>query len=143
MAFQGMRGTGNWAVDERPLNWRQGILYLYPNGRAPLTGLLSKMGEETTTDPQFHRWTKNLAQQGGAITELYTDAGMTAALAAGGTAAGTTLYAKVAQALATEYRIGHQVLLRVSTNLNVDVNGKVTAVTLNGANSQIAVRSLE
>ena len=26
MAFQGMRGSGNWATDERPLNWRQGIL---------------------------------------------------------------------------------------------------------------------
>jgi len=143
MAFQGMRGTGNWATDERPLNWRQGILYLYPNGRAPLTGLLSKMGEETTTDPQFHWWTKNLATQGGVMTELYTDAGMTAALAVGGTAAGTTLYAKVSAALAGEFRVGHQVLLRVSTNLNVDVNGKVTGVTINGANSQIAVKLLE
>ena len=143
MAFQGMRGTGNWAEDERPLNWRQGILYLYPNGRAPLTGLLSKMGEENTTDPQYHWWTKNLAQQGGTIAELYTDAGMLTALAAGGTVAGTTLYARVAQALATEFRVGHQALLRVSTNLNVDVNAKVTGVTLNGANSQIAVRLLE
>lgn len=143
MAFQGMRGTGNWATDERPLNWRQGILYLYPNGRAPLTGLLSKMGEETTTDPQYHWWTKNLAQQGGTMTELYTDAGMTTALAAGASAAGTLLYAKVAQALATEFRVGHQVLLRVSTNLNVDVNAKVTGVTLAGASSQIAVRLLE
>src|SRR5215510_9420833 len=122
MAFQGMRGTGNWATDERPLNWRQGILYLYPNGRAPLTGLLSKMGEETTTDPQFHWWTKNLAQQGGPMTELYTDAAMTAALAAGGSAAGTTLYAKVGATLASEFRVGHQVLLRVAANLNVDVN---------------------
>jgi len=143
MAFMGMRGTGNWAADERPLNWRQGILYLYPNGRAPLTGLLSKMGEETTTDPQFHWWTKNLAQQGGAITDLYTDAGMLTSLAAGGTAAGVVLYAKVAAALASEFRVGHQVLLRVSANLNADVNGKVTGVTINGANSQIAVRLLE
>ena len=43
MAFLGMRGTGDWATDERPKNYRQGILYLYPNGSAPLTGLLSKM----------------------------------------------------------------------------------------------------
>uniref|UniRef100_A0A6M3JDD3 Uncharacterized protein n=1 Tax=viral metagenome TaxID=1070528 RepID=A0A6M3JDD3_9ZZZZ len=28
--FLGMRGTDDWATDERPLNWRQGILYLYP-----------------------------------------------------------------------------------------------------------------
>ena len=101
------------------------------------------MGEESVTDAQYHWWTKSLAQQGGAITELYTDAGMTAALAAGGTAAGVVLYAKVAAALATEFRVGHQVLLRVSNNLNVDVNGKVTGVTINGANSQIAVKLLE
>lgn len=143
MAFMGMRGTGDWATDERPKNWRQGILFLYPNGSAPLTGMLSKMGEESVTDPEFNWWTKLLPAQGGAITDIYTDSGMTTALAAGGTAAGTTLYVKVAQALATEFRVGHQVLLRVSTNLNVDVNAKVTAVTLNGANSKIDVKLLE
>jgi hypothetical protein len=143
MAFMGMRGTGDWATDERPKNWRQGILYLYPNGMAPLTGLLSKMGEEVVTDPEFAWWTKNLATQGGTITDIYTDSGMTAALAAGGTAAGVTLYVKVAQALATEFRVGHQVLLRVSTNLNVDVNAKVVGVTLAGADSKIDVKLLE
>ena len=54
MAFMGMRGTGDWATDERPKNWRQGILFLYPTGSAPLTGLLSKMGEEVVTDPEFN-----------------------------------------------------------------------------------------
>lgn len=143
MAFMGMRGTGDWATDERPKNWRQGILYLYPNGSAPLTGLLSKMGEESVDDPEFNWWTKLLPAQGGTITDIYTDAGMTTALAAGGTVAGTLLYIKLPQALATEFRVGHQVLLRVSTNLNVDVNAKVTGRTLAGANSQLIVRLLE
>lgn len=136
-------GTGDWATDERPKSWREGILYLYPNGETPLTGMLSKMGEESVDDPQFHWWTKLLAAQGGTITDVYTDAAMTTALAAGGTAAGTTLYVKAPQALVTEFRSGHQVLLRDSAHINVDVNGKVTSVTLAGANSQIAVRLLE
>jgi hypothetical protein len=51
-AFMGMRGTGDWATDERPKNWRQGILRLYPNGTAPLTAILSKMGQEKLDDPE-------------------------------------------------------------------------------------------
>ena len=50
---------------------------------------------------------------------------------------------QIAQALATEFRPGHQVLLRVSTNLNVDVNAKVLTVVKNGANSYVSVRLLE
>jgi hypothetical protein len=52
-AFLGMRGTGDWATDERPKSWREAILMLYPNGDAPLTAILSKMGEEKVTDPEF------------------------------------------------------------------------------------------
>lgn len=54
MAFMGMRGTGDWATDENPKNWRQGILYLYPTGSAPLTGLLSKMSEEQIDNAEFN-----------------------------------------------------------------------------------------
>ena len=142
MAFLGMRGTGNWAVDERPLNWRQGILYLYPNGTAPLTALLSKMREESTTDPQFHWWTKQLAAQGGAITGVFTDAGLTTAYVSGGII-GASLYIKMAAVTASEFRVGHEVLLRDSTDLRVDVVGKAIAVVSAGANSYVQVRLLE
>lgn len=50
--FLGMRGTGDWVVDQRPKNWREQILYLYPNGMAPLTALLSKMKSEKVDDPE-------------------------------------------------------------------------------------------
>lgn len=135
-------GTGDWTTDERPKNWRQGILYLYPNGAAPLTGLLSKMGEEQVDDAEFNWWTKLLPAQGGVVTDIFTDAGLTTAYVTGG-AAGATLYVNVAQALASEFRPGHQVLLRVSTNLNVDVNAKVLAVVKAGAGSYLTVRLLE
>jgi len=41
--FLGMRGNGDWVDGQRPKNWRQQILKLYPNGQAPLTAMLSMM----------------------------------------------------------------------------------------------------
>src|SRR5262245_17239566 len=139
MAFMGMRGTGDWVTDERPKNWRQGILLLYPNGMAPLTGMLSKMAEEITTDPEFNWWTKNLAMQKGDLTGIFTNAGLTTAYVSGGVA-GATLYLRLSEAQATEFRAGHQILIRDSARLNTDVNAKVTAVTKAGAASYLTVR---
>jgi len=56
--FLGMRGTGDWVANQRPLNWRQQILKLYPNGMAPLTAILSMMGGNSVDDPQFNWWTQ-------------------------------------------------------------------------------------
>lgn len=142
--FLGMRGTGDWVENERPENWRQGILLLYPNGSAPLTAMLSKMGEERTTDPHFHWWTKSLADQAGSFTagEIYTDAAMSSAYTSGGVV-GSILYVKVAEAVASEMRAGHQVLLRDASDFTVDVNAKVLEVSKNGANSRIKIRLLE
>lgn len=142
MAFLGMRGTGDWATDERPKNYRQGILYLYPNGSAPLTGLLSKMSEESVDDPEFSWWTKTLPVQGGPVVDTYNDSLLSVAYTTG-LIAGAIVYAKISDALASEFRIGHQALLRVSTNLNVDVNTKVIDVVRAGANSYLACKLLE
>lgn len=142
MAILGVRGTGSWATDQRPKDWREMILRLYPNGRAPLTAILAMLKSERTTDPEFNWWTKTLPVQGGAVTNVYTDSSMATAYVSGG-AAGDTLYVKVAEAVATEIRAGHQVLLRDASNIDVDVNAKVTDTTLNGASSRITVRLLE
>ena len=53
MPFLGMRGTGDWATDQRPKSWREGILYLYPNGQAPLTAIMSKLRSERCDDPEL------------------------------------------------------------------------------------------
>jgi len=140
--FMGMRGTGDWATDERPKNWRQGILYLYPNGAAPLTGLLSKMSEERVDDPQFHWWTKLLPAQGGAISATYLNSGLSSLYVSGG-AAGDVLYVKLAESVANEFRPGHQALIRDADHLDMDVNTKVMAVTKNGAASFLTVKLLE
>ena len=55
-AIAGLRGTGDWGADERPTNFREYILWRDPNGMAPLTALLSKMGSESTDDPMFSWW---------------------------------------------------------------------------------------
>lgn len=142
--FLGMRGTGDWATDQRPKSWREVILYEYPNGTAPLTAILSKLGSEKVDDPEFNWWTKTLPTQSGAITagEIYTDAAMTSAYASGGVA-GTVLYVKVAEATAAHFRAGHQALLRDESDYDVDVNAKVMAVQKNGASSCITIKLLE
>jgi hypothetical protein len=62
MAFAGLRGTGDWATDQRPKNFRETILWLNPNGMAPLTAFLSKMASESVDDPEFNWWEETLAQ---------------------------------------------------------------------------------
>ena len=140
--FLGMRGTGDWQTDQRPKNWRQGILKLWPNGDMPLTGILSKMSEEATTDPEFNWWTKGLPTQAATITGRYTDAALSSAYVSGG-AIGSVLYFKMAEADSLHFRAGHQVLLRCTTDYTLDVNGKVLTVVSNGASSYIAVKLLE
>lgn len=140
--FLGMRGTGDWATDERPKAWRESILFLYPNGDVPLTAILSKMGEEKVSDAEYNWWTKTLPNQGGAISGIYTDLALTTAYTSGDVA-GSMLYVKVTEAVAGEFRVGHQVLLRDASDYAVDVNAKVTAVAKNGNSSTITIRLLE
>src|SRR3990170_2811715 len=97
MAFLGMRGTGDWVSNQRPENWREMMLYLYPNGKAPLTALMSKMSSEKTDDPIFHWWQKLLPDQRGTITGVYTDVGLSSAYTSGGIA-GDIIYLKMSAA---------------------------------------------
>lgn len=142
MAFLGMRGNGDWATDQRPKSWREAILRRYPNGSAPLTAILSKMQSEKTTDPEFNWWTKSLATQSATITGIYTDAALSIAYASGATT-GDTLYFKMSADDVSQWRIGHQALLRDESDLSVDCVGKVTGRVSNGASSYIQVYLLE
>ncbi|MCK5603719.1 DUF5309 family protein, partial [Candidatus Pacearchaeota archaeon] len=143
MPFLGMRGTGDWVANQRPENWREMILYLYPNGKAPLTAILAMMGSEKTDDPIFHWWERALPDQRATITGVWTDTGLSAA-AAGGEAAGTTLYVQMSAADAAKFVAGHQVLLRDADALDTDVNVKVAADSvIAGANSYLTIKTLE
>lgn len=62
MAFAGVRGTGSFGTDERPKNFREMILFLNPNGSAPLFALTSKARKESVNDPEF-AWFEELLDQ--------------------------------------------------------------------------------
>ncbi|KKN20090.1 hypothetical protein LCGC14_0939190 [marine sediment metagenome] len=142
-AFLGMRGDGDWVTNQRPENWRQMIMLLYPNGSAPLTAILSMLGAESTDDPTYHWWTKDLPAQGGAVTNVFTDAGLSAAAATSEYAVNVTLYFQLAEAVADEFREGHQAMAQKGSDYNFAYVGKVTDVVKNGASSYIALRLLE
>jgi hypothetical protein len=59
-AVAGLRGTGDWGTDERPKNFREMILWRRPNGRAPLTALLSKTKSQKVDDPEWNWWEEEL-----------------------------------------------------------------------------------
>ena len=143
-SFLGMRGTGDWATNQRPENWREAILYFFPNGDAPLTAMLSKMKTEITTDPTFHWWTQGLPLQAADLVDsgIYTDSALSVAYVSGGTSGGF-VYAKVAAADVLQFREGHQITLRDSSDLTVDVVCKAVAVVENGSSSYVKCRLLE
>jgi len=143
MTFMGMRGTGDWQTDQRPKSWRETILRLYPNGTAPLTAIMSKMGSEGVDDPQFHWWTKMFQQQGGDITDLKQTAGGSAYADDGSATKGDVLYAKVTEDVASHFREGHQALMRNKETYASDTVGKVVSVVKNGDSSSIGVKLLE
>jgi hypothetical protein len=127
-AFLGLRGSGDFTTDERPTNWREMILYLNPNGEAPLTGLLSLLASEGTDDPQFNWWEKELPTQRMALGAVGNPGDTTLTLASGAkdTVAGTILLHEVSGEL-----------LRVTTTPTTDTSiaverswGGVAAATL-------------
>jgi hypothetical protein len=60
MATLGLMGSASFATDERPKNWRQGILRKYPNGQAALTAFLALLDSESTSDADYSWWEKSL-----------------------------------------------------------------------------------
>ncbi len=142
MGFLGMRGTGDWVADQRPKSWREAILYLYPNGMAPLTAILSMMKSEKVNDPEFYWWTQTQSSVQGAVSGVYTLPDLSVAYVNGGVA-GDILYVVTTAALGTSIREGHQILLRDASDYAVDVNGKVVGVNIGGANTVLSVKLLE
>jgi hypothetical protein len=142
MGFLGTRGTGDFVADQRPKNWRETILYLYPNGDMPLTAIMSKMKSEQTTDPEFNWWTQKLPDQAATITGVYTDSGLSSGYTSGRTA-GQSLFLKMSAAHCQEFRVGHQVLIRDSDQYANKVVAKVVSRSENGASSYIEAKLLE
>jgi hypothetical protein len=143
MAFLGMRGNGDWATDQRPKSWRETMLYLYPNGDMPLTAILSMMGSEKVTDPEFNWWEKSLPSQSGAVSSIWLTPDLSTTEYTTGGAVGDVVYAACTAAVMAEFRVGHEVLLRNTANYLDDTVAKVVGTLSNGASSYIACKLLQ
>lgn len=58
--IQGLRGTGEFGVDQRPTNYREMFTLLEPNGDAPLNALLAMASSESTDDPKYNNFRDEL-----------------------------------------------------------------------------------
>lgn len=138
--------TGSGAASTSGLRWtniRRRVFYEYPNGSAPLLGLLSMMKEDEVNDPEFSWWEKRLQEQ---VTTTVTQGsskgpfmranGSTDAGdpvddgSAGGWVAGTEYTIKVASTAL--FRPGHIIKARVACNSGAsyfDLAARVTAIT--------------
>ena len=83
MTIQGLRLTTNFATDERPKNWREGILLRWPNGKAPLTALTSAMKTRVVDDAEFNWWEKELSNRSVALSATITAIQTTIAVSSG------------------------------------------------------------
>jgi hypothetical protein len=73
MAIQGLRDTANWQADQRPKDWLETVLLLWPNGKAPLTALRTAMKKKPTTDPEYSWFSKNFNDQRMALNGSFTN----------------------------------------------------------------------
>ncbi|KKL53188.1 hypothetical protein LCGC14_2277910 [marine sediment metagenome] len=98
MAIQGLRDTSGFTVTgQRPENWREGTMLLFPNGMTPLTALTSVMRSEKTDDPKFHWFEKIMADQRVALTTTISSSVTTLLFSGGGANQfkdGTLLYSE-------------------------------------------------
>lgn len=150
-AFLGMRGTGDFPSGWEPESWQEQVMFEQPNGSAPLFAWTSMFGKETVDSDLYHWFTYSTPVRAIDLTAgsaIYLDTLLSTAYVyathqATRGIAGATLYVKVTEDFAKQVRTNSTVILRDSSNLAVDVIGKVTGKALNGASSYLSVELLE
>lgn len=133
----------------RDTDFRRRIFYEFPDGGFPITGLLSLMETEETTDPRFSHWEKRMlpiatrtASQGSSkgpfLNSSGADLGDPATITAGNTY-------RVCVVDASRFREGSVIRIPVSvasTSLKA-VYGRVTSVDTNSTPNQITFKAIE
>lgn len=115
---------------------------MYPNGSAPLIGLLSMMKEEVTNDPEFKWYEKRMVEQ--RTTQAYISSTVTTYSAVDSTfltwttaiadytvTAGTQYGIKVAASGTVQFRVGHvfrTIVQDTDAATNVEIQGVITYV---------------
>lgn len=135
--------------NQRFKNVRRSVFYFYPNGAAPLTGIMSLLKEEKTNDPEFRWFEKRMAEQStttasanaaGPFTTTGTDTDKTT----GGwsDSVGAVIRIRTAANGTDKFRVGH--VLRVAnvptTTGTTEIKGVVTTIT---ATNKVEIRLLE
>ena len=85
MALPGMKSTADFATDERPKNFREGILLLEPRNGAPLFALTAAMDSESVDDPEFSWWEEAVQLYNFAVSGDVLAGDTTIPLVSGGT----------------------------------------------------------
>jgi hypothetical protein len=83
MALPGMKSTADFAADERPKNWREGIALLMPRNGASLFALTSAMQSASTDDPEFYWWEESAQMHNFVVNGAQTNVDTTIEVAAG------------------------------------------------------------
>ena len=134
-AILGLLGTEDFST-QRFKNYRRTVFYQYPQGAAPLTGILSMLDEEDSDDPEYNWFEKRLrdqrtttASQGSSKGPFKTsgdaDLGDAQTITAG------TEYIVVVAAT-EQFRVGHTIKIKVDLNSAAstgEIFGVVTALT--------------
>jgi hypothetical protein len=142
LAQLGMRGTSTWSANENPESWREAILYLYPNGKAPLTALLSKLKNVKENNTHFHWFMKKAVSGSGVATDVYSDELVTAYVS--GAVKGSEVWVGITAAYAARLRTGVLVMIRQITRQAYDTVGRVVSVQRgSGTTSFIKIKLLE
>jgi hypothetical protein len=84
VALPGMKSTSDFATNERPQNYREGILLLSPRNGASLFALTAAMKSESTNDPTFNWWEEPLQLYNYAVSADVTNVATTFPLVGGG-----------------------------------------------------------
>lgn len=142
----GIRGSTSFDSNVRPQNYRELLLMENPNGDLPITAIsATQPSKQVTDDFIFHWFEKELPTMAGTVASVYVDSGVgteyvqvTHQATSGIT--GATVYAKVAEAVADEFRVGYLAALVDLEDSDIEVVGKVVSVTKNGASSVIGVK---
>tara|TARA_R110000868_G_scaffold81743_1_gene231169 strand:- start:25446 stop:26834 length:1389 start_codon:yes stop_codon:yes gene_type:complete len=134
MAILGLLGTEQFA-DERFKSVRRSVFYQYPNGAAPLLGLLSMLDGEVLNDPEFSWYEKRLQEKVHATSVNGTTSGFWYADSTGalGAALATTAASKVA---------GTVYWIKVNSFEHVRINDilKIKGLTITGGTADIQLR---
>jgi hypothetical protein len=148
MAILGLIDSEKFA-NQRFKNVRRSVFYFYPNGAAPLTGILSGLKEEITNDPEFKWFEKRLADQATATAQAnsagpFTATGGDVDKTSGGWSevAGTVIRVRTAANGTNILRVGHVLRIKgvATTGAAINLTGVVTSIP---ATNRVEIRLLE